>query len=127
MRKSLVSMAIGAVVSAGLAAREAIAGYGATEHWHQVVPVSGVHPVGKSWVLYGPQGCGKTLHAEALAKALGCCAYVDGWDMSPDSFDLSKGWLYLAQDRPAWVPVNARRCITFHDAFLLAYGSSGAN
>lgn len=29
-------------------------------------------------VVYGPQGCGKTTNAEAIAKAYGCHKIVDG-------------------------------------------------
>ncbi|WP_068638730.1 hypothetical protein [Thauera butanivorans] len=31
-------------------------------------------------VIHGPQGCGKTFHAQALARHFGCARIVDDWD-----------------------------------------------
>lgn len=31
-------------------------------------------------VIYGPQGCGKTTKAQALAEHFGCSTIVDDWD-----------------------------------------------
>ena len=31
-------------------------------------------------IIYGPQGCGKTRNAEALAAHFGCTSIVDNWD-----------------------------------------------
>lgn len=36
-------------------------------------------PNGKSWLVHGPQGCGKTRNAQAIAKALGLIEIVDDW------------------------------------------------
>lgn len=125
MRKSLVSMA----VAAGLAMRHALdAKWNGVSHHHaDPVFVAGPGPVGKSWIVYGPQGCGKTRHADLLAEFLGCRAYVDEWDMTQGSFSVSNGWLYLAAERPAWVPAGARRCISLDEALALATRSRGLN
>ncbi|MGE8501657.1 MAG: hypothetical protein ACN6P1_05405 [Pseudomonas sp.] len=34
---------------------------------------------GKSWLVYGPEGCGKTKNARAIADALGLTDIVDDW------------------------------------------------
>ena len=39
----------------------------------------GDHRSMKSIVLTGPQGCGKTHHAEEIARLLGLSRVVDGW------------------------------------------------
>lgn len=31
-------------------------------------------------VIHGPQGCGKTVHAAALAAAFGCTKIIDEWN-----------------------------------------------
>lgn len=31
-------------------------------------------------VIHGPQGCGKTRNAQALAAHFGCTQIIDGWD-----------------------------------------------
>lgn len=36
-------------------------------------------PNGKSWLVYGPEGCGKTTNAQAIADALGLTEIVDDW------------------------------------------------
>lgn len=30
-------------------------------------------------IIYGPQGCGKSQHAEVFMRAFGCSRLVDGW------------------------------------------------
>jgi hypothetical protein len=39
-----------------------------------------------SWIVYGPQGCGKSMHARAIAKMLSLKDVVDDWDGSAASF-----------------------------------------
>ncbi len=38
-----------------------------------------ISPNGKSWLVYGPEGCGKTNNARAIAKALGLTDILDDW------------------------------------------------
>jgi len=53
--------------------------------------------VPKSIVVYGPQGSGKTLHAEAIAKRLGLQSVKDLDDVQLDGERLQRhGFLYLA-------------------------------
>ncbi len=53
-------------------------------------------------VVYGPQGCGKTANAKAIADYFRCTSIVDDWDgRSP----LPEGALALCQRYP-----NRRRC-----------------
>lgn len=44
---------------------------------------SGV-PNGKSWLVYGPEGCGKTRDSKAIADALGLTEIVDDWQPGED-------------------------------------------
>lgn len=73
----------------------------------------------KSFIVYGPPGCGKTLHAEALRKALGLSKV---WDEGETNSRLEPtriartGVLYLVQERPAWMPDYARRCMPLKEA-----------
>jgi len=57
---------------------------------------------GVTTVVYGPQGCGKTTHAEALAEFLGCARVVDGDWYSGAS--LTPGALHLTSETPAEMP-----------------------
>lgn len=34
----------------------------------------------RTTIVHGPQSCGKTRHAEALARHFGCDRVVDDWD-----------------------------------------------
>lgn len=54
---------------------------------------------GVTTVVYGPQGCGKTTHAEALAEFLGCARVIDGLQFSGAS--LTPGALHLTSVTPA--------------------------
>lgn len=45
-------------------------------------------------VIHGPQGCGKTRHAQALAKHFGCDRIVDDWEGE----DRRAGTLVLTND-----------------------------
>lgn len=73
----------------------------------------------KSFIVYGPQGSGKTLHAEALRKALGLATV---WDEGETQERLDQagfgpiGVLYLTIERPAWVPDYSRRCMPLDEA-----------
>ena len=61
----------------------------------------------KSWIIYGPQGTGKTLHAPAIAKALGLARIKDGWDGRQSTFDLTDT-LHLTLDLPTWARGHRR-------------------
>lgn len=61
----------------------------------------------KSWIVYGPQGTGKTLHRHAIAKALGLRFIVDEWDEREDTFE-PLNTLHLATELPAWARNNRR-------------------
>jgi len=49
----------------------------------------------QSVVLYGPQGCGKTVNGAAIAKALGLKAVVELDEVSRDNMPKARGSLYL--------------------------------
>lgn len=61
----------------------------------------------KSWIVYGPQGSGKTLHRHAIAKALGLRFIVDEWDEREETFE-PRNTLHLAHQLPAWARNNRR-------------------
>lgn len=70
----------------------------------------------KSWIVYGPQGCGKTLHAKAIAKALGLDHIVDDWDGSRSTLKLTNT-LHITHHLPRWVEESGvRRVLTFDEA-----------
>ena len=73
----------------------------------------------RSFTVYGPPGCGKTLHAEPLRKALGLGKVWDegkaNSQLDPARF-VRTGVLYLVQERPAWMPDYARRCMPLKEA-----------
>lgn len=64
-------------------------------------------------VIHGPQGCGKTLSAEALAKHFGCRKIID----SPRVLDEAvEGTLYLCQS-PLEIPAGVSALVlSFDDA-----------
>lgn len=73
----------------------------------------------KSVVVYGPQGCGKTTHAKALAKHFGVAHIVD--DARSDLPKLEKcDHLYLMRGRPTWADDSYRRVLPFDQACRLA-------
>jgi hypothetical protein len=51
-------------------------------------------------IVHGPQGCGKTTHAEELAKHFGCSTVVDDWAGNP----LPVGALALTNDPDITLP-----------------------
>ena len=73
----------------------------------------------KSYVVYGPQGCGKSTHAKVLAKHFGVNVIIDPADNVKHFRAVDH--LYLMQDRPDWAEngVN-RRVISFDYACRLA-------
>ncbi len=64
-------------------------------------------------VIYGPQGCGKTQHAQALATHFSCLFIADEWDgVQP----LPDGVLALTNVNPPENPTDTARWISFSDA-----------
>lgn len=62
-------------------------------------------PRTNSFIVHGPQGCGKTMHAQRIAKDLGCDKIVDSDTcMSHRSvyaqFEPQAGTLYLTNEPP---------------------------
>lgn len=53
-------------------------------------------------IIYGPQGCGKTLNGEELRKAFGCTEVLELDDCKPyqgrNAWALKNGTLYLTSD-----------------------------
>jgi len=68
----------------------------------------------KTWYVFGPQGCGKTVHAQAIAAALGVSKVIDEWspgDRHPPPVD----HLVLCIDPPE----GFRRVLSFAEAMKL--------
>lgn len=83
--------------------------YGAT-------PPQPVRPsIMKSVIVHGPQGCGKSLHADELRKGFKLDRIVDGWDGQHRE---PIGVLYLTNHVPARF-TNDRRVFSLKEA--LAY------
>ncbi|MDP3228486.1 MAG: hypothetical protein Q8N13_10995 [Acidovorax sp.] len=79
--------------------------------------ITSVHP---SVIVHGPQGCGKTLHGDRLARHFGLRAVVEADDLT---HDLPKaGALILTQQRPG---PEVRRQLTFAQAMKLLEGKPG--
>lgn len=74
------------------------------------------HPAGtKSWIVYGPQGCGKTRNAKVLANALKLNIICDDW--RPDQRASITDHLILTQDRPQ--EDTCLRVMSYDDAMKL--------
>ena len=67
-----------------------------------------------SYIVYGPQGCGKTMHAQRIAKHLGCTQVVDSDTCMSQrnvyaQFEPQAGTLYLTNEPPPrWFAGHAR-------------------
>lgn len=70
---------------------------------------------GKSWLVYGPQGCGKTTNAQAIAAALGLTEVVDDW-LPGDPVPTTKA-LVLSTEGPC-TPFT-RRVLRYDQAMTL--------
>jgi replication-associated recombination protein RarA len=73
----------------------------------------------KSVIVYGPQGCGKTTHAPAMAKHFGLSAVVEIDQLSRSKIKPTNH-LYLTLDRPSWADADDRRIIPFAEAMRQA-------
>lgn len=75
----------------------------------------------ESIVVYGPQGCGKTTAAQALATHFGLHTIVDDESLPPKHvIRATPGCLYLTNDRPEWAPGGTRWIYSFRDAAAIA-------
>lgn len=77
---------------------------------------------GKSWLVYGPEGCGKTKNAQAIAAALGLTEIVDGW-LPGDPVPPRKA-LLLSTEAPDF-PTH-KRVLTFDQAMSLVAAKAKA-
>ncbi|MDH4873042.1 AAA family ATPase [Pseudomonas sp. BN515] len=75
------------------------------------------HPTQKSWLVHGPQGCGKTTHARAIADAMGLKHVFDGWE--PGMRAPATDHLVLTNAEPPFDPF-VRRVLTFDQALARA-------
>ena len=73
----------------------------------------------KSWIVYGPQGSGKTMHAPAICKALRLdpTRTIDDWDGRQATFK-PKQTLHLTHGLPAWAE-GSRRVLSIDQALKL--------
>jgi len=55
-----------------------------------------------SFILYGPQGCGKTTNASRIAKVFGLINVRDGWSGNIDTF-VAQDTLHITSAIPSWV------------------------
>ncbi|HEY1028372.1 MAG TPA: hypothetical protein VGE28_12205 [Pseudomonas sp.] len=72
---------------------------------------------GKSWLVYGPEGCGKTKNAQAIADALGLTEIVDDWQPG-DPAPITKALVltnHLGPDHPPFY----RRALSYDQAMSL--------
>ncbi|GEM_PF-593228 len=74
-------------------------------------------PNGKSWLVYGPEGCGKTRDSQAIADALGLTEVVDDWQPG-DPAPITKALVltnHLGPDHPPFY----RRALSYDQAMSL--------
>lgn len=72
----------------------------------------------KSWIVHGPQGCGKTRNAKVIAKALGLRHIRDDWDGRRKTF-ATTDTLHITHELPEWAEQN-RRVLTYTEAMRRA-------
>lgn len=88
----------------------------------EVAAISDKLTNGKSWLVYGPEGCGKTTNAQAIADALGLTEIVDGW-LPGDPVPPRKA-LLLSTEAPDF-PTH-KRVLTFDQAMSLVAAKAKA-
>jgi len=81
-----------------------------------------VPPNGKSWLVYGPEGCGKTTNAQAIANALGLTDILDNWH-SGARVPTTKT-LVLTTETPPFSQF-IRRVLSFDQAMSLVASKKG--
>lgn len=72
---------------------------------------------GKSWLVYGPEGCGKTKNAKAIAAALGLTEIVDDWQPG-DPAPITKALVLTNHLGPDHMPFS-RRVLRYDQAMSL--------
>ena len=82
-----------------------------------------VSPNGKSWLVYGPQQCGKTRNARAIADALGLVDILDDW--KPDMPAPKTKTLVLTNETGPFQPFT-RRVLSFEQAMSLVASKQAA-
>lgn len=80
-----------------------------------------VQPGGKSWLVHGPEGCGKTSNAQAIADALGLTEIVDDWH--PGMKAPTTKALVLTNESGPFEPF-IRRVLSFDQAMSLVASKS---
>lgn len=72
----------------------------------------------KSVFVYGPQGCGKTLNAPAIARHFGLQMWIDADDLAGRKPPLTNHLVLCVQDprETGLVPADARHVLTFAEA-----------
>lgn len=81
-----------------------------------VTLAAAAQPGGKSWLVHGPQGCGKTSNAQAIADALGLTEIIDNWHPGMKA-PITKA-LVLTNDHGPFEPFQ-RRVLSFEQAMSL--------
>lgn len=74
-------------------------------------------PNGKSWLVYGPERCGKTTNSQAIADALGLTEIVDGWHPG-DPAPITKALVLTNHLGPDFPPFY-RRALSYEQAMSL--------
>lgn len=70
----------------------------------------------RSVILFGPQGCGKTLLSNDLRRHFDLQRVMDAVDVSMHIYDRHPtGTLFLTNARPAWTHDDDRRVVSFFD------------
>ncbi|MGK8440636.1 hypothetical protein ACRS3X_25430 [Ectopseudomonas hydrolytica] len=81
-------------------------------------------PNGKSWLVYGPEGCGKTKNAQAIADALGLTEIVDDWQPG-DPAPITKALVLTNHLGPDHMPFS-RRVLRYDQAMSLVAAKANA-
>lgn len=90
----------------------------------EVAAISDKLTNGKSWLVYGPERCGKTTNAQAIADALGLTEIVDDWQPG-DPAPITKALVltnHLGPDHPPFY----RRVLSFEQAMSLVAAKANA-
>ena len=79
---------------------------------------------GKSWLVYGPKGCGKTRDSQAIADALGLTEIVDDWQPG-DPAPITKALVLTNHLGPDFPPFY-RRALSYEQAMSLVAAKANA-